>query len=210
MNLAYLIFLSFLIGSIPTGFWLGKILKGIDIRKYGSGNVGATNVFRVLGKQWGIIVLLIDIFKGFFAVVFLPILIGKSQVSDEVLRIIAGICAIAGHNWSIFLGFKGGKGVATSLGVLIGLAVALIQLRLVLVLSIAIWIFIFLMTGFVSLASVICSLFLPVLVIILTKSKVLIIFSLLVAFFGVLRHKSNISRLLDKKENRVKFPWLVR
>ncbi len=210
MSIVYLVLLSFLIGSIPTGFWLGKILKGIDIRKYGSGNVGATNVFRVLGKQWGVVVLLIDIFKGIFAVVFLPILIGKSQATDEVLRIALGISAIAGHNWSIFLGFKGGKGVATSLGVLIGLAVALGQLRLVLLFSIVIWLSIFLITGFVSLASIICALFLPVLVIILTKSKVLIIFSLLVAFFGLLRHKSNISRLLEKKENRVKFPWLVR
>lgn len=210
MEIALLIILSFLIGSIPTGFWLGKILKGIDIRKYGSGNVGATNVFRVLGKLWGIIVLLIDIFKGIFPVVFLPSLVNQAFVTGEILRICLGISAIAGHNWSIFLGFKGGKGVATSLGVLIGLAVALSQLRLVLLLSMVVWVFVFLISGFVSLASIICAVFLPVLVIFFTKSKVLIIFSLCVAFFGLLRHKSNIYRLLEKKENRVKFPWLVR
>lgn len=210
MSIVLLFFLSFLIGSIPTGFWLGKVLKGIDIRKFGSGNVGATNVLRVLGKPWGIIVLLFDIFKGIFSVVYLPLLFNQSYVSGEILRIALGITAIAGHNWSLFLGFKGGKGVATSLGVLIGLAIALSQLRLVLLFSIAIWLSIFLISGFVSLASIICALFLPLLVFIYAKSQALIIFSLFVAIFGLLRHKSNICRLLEKKENRVKFPWLAR
>ncbi len=210
MNLFVLIISSFLIGSIPTGYWLGKLLKGIDIRKFGSGNVGATNAFRVLGKPLGISVLLFDIFKGLVASAILPSIFESNLSQRELPIILSGLAAICGHNWSIFLQFKGGKGVATSLGVLIGLAISIVHLRIVLIFCILIWLMVFGLFGYVSLASIICSTLLPVFVFFFAKSPFLLIFSIIAAVFGIIRHKSNIIKLLSKKENRVNLPWLRR
>src|SRR3990167_3066370 len=108
--------LAYLLGSIPTGFLTAKLLKKIDIRKHGSGNMGATNVFRVIGPKWGIFVMIADILKGYFAVTALhPLFFGDPYgVSSLVTRMALGFSAVAGHNWTVFLGFKGGKGVATT------------------------------------------------------------------------------------------------
>src|SRR5262245_32464994 len=136
INLLYGIVISYLVGSIPTAFIFGKLYKNIDIRQHGSGNVGATNVFRVLGKKPGIIVLVLDIIKGVIPVVLVADIFGLVQPWH---RILLAFCAVAGHNWTIFLGFKGGKGVATSLGVLIGLTIKIAGLRLVLLITILVW-----------------------------------------------------------------------
>jgi len=118
INILALVF-AYLIGSIPTSVWLGKFYHGIDIREHGSGNAGATNTFRIFGKKLGIIVLIVDILKGWIAVKLFYVLYESGQSVDELfnLKIRLGICALLGHVFPIYVGFKGGKGVATALGV---------------------------------------------------------------------------------------------
>ncbi|MFA5059005.1 MAG: glycerol-3-phosphate 1-O-acyltransferase PlsY [Candidatus Omnitrophota bacterium] len=203
LNIALSLIISYLIGSIPTAYIAGR-LKGIDIRQHGSGNVGATNAFRVLGKVPGSIVLLIDVAKGIIPVT----LIGDAFGLEGVLpRILLAICVVVGHNWTIFLNFKGGKGMATSLGVLIGLTFEITAIRPVLGLSVLLWGIVFLSTGFVSLASVIAAVFLPVWMIVLKQSTELIVLGIIFCVFIVLRHRSNIERLLKNQESRVRFSF---
>ncbi|MFH0828410.1 MAG: glycerol-3-phosphate acyltransferase, partial [Candidatus Omnitrophota bacterium] len=146
------IFISYLVGSIPTAFIFGRIIKGIDIRKFGSGNVGATNALRVLGKKAGIAVLLLDVLKGVICILLIQIAVARVNVSADIYRILAGISCICGHNWTIFLNFKGGKGIATTLGVLIGLAVETPGLGVMLICLVLIWVLSFLIFRIVSLS----------------------------------------------------------
>jgi Predicted membrane protein len=132
---------AYLIGSIPTAFIFAKFLKGLDIRKAGSGNVGATNAFRVLGKLPGILVLVIDIIKGLICTTLIADFLPVAWIN--IWRIVLGVVVVVGHNWTIFLNFKGGKGMATSLGVLIGLAIKISGIRIVLALSVGVWLFLF-------------------------------------------------------------------
>ena len=198
---------SYLLGSCPTAYIFGRLLKGIDIRDFGSGNVGATNALRVLGKGPGIAVLLLDIFKGLAAVSILGRIFGPKipGLSREALSVLLGICCIMGHNWTIFLRFKGGKGIATSLGVLIGLAVNLQGLRIVLGLAIATWFIAFLLTRIVSLASILSALLLPVYMFLSGQPAILMFSSLILSFFVILRHRPNLNRLLQGKEPRLNF-----
>lgn len=201
------IFLSYLIGSIPTAYIFGRLLKGIDIRNFGSGNVGATNALRVLGRWPGITVLFLDILKGFIPVVFLGNSLSPqtNYISPEAFRIILGSSSIAGHSWTIFLKFKGGKGIATSLGVLLGLAIKIPGLKIILVLVILSWFLIFIVTRIVSLASILCAVLLPVYILLLKPTFTLIISSLILSIFVILRHRSNLQRLWQGKEPRLKF-----
>lgn len=198
------LFVSYLIGSIPCAYLLGKIFKGIDIRKHGSGNIGATNAFRVLGPIFGTSAFIFDVAKGLVC----PTLIAGYLASADnlswglALRIILGVTSVIGHNWTIFLNFRGGKGVATSLGVVIGLATMSNSLVIVLALLILTWVSVFLATGFVSLASVFSALLVPVFMIIFKLPKELLILGLVLSAFIVFRHKSNIRRLLHKEEHR--------
>lgn len=193
--------IAYLIGSIPTGYIFGWLLKGVDIRKEGSGNVGATNVFRVVGKIPGIIVLLVDILKGLVIITLFANLF-KAQVglSQNLFKIILGLAVIAGHNWTIFLKFKGGKGVATSAGVLIGLE------PIVVALCFLIWVIVFVITHYVSLSSVIAALFLPIFTLLFYRSSTeLLIFSLIICVIGIYKHRSNIKRLLNGTESKISF-----
>jgi len=198
---------SYLLGSIPTAYIFGRILKGIDIRKYGSGNVGATNALRVLGKKAGITVLLLDILKGFIAAFFISSIIAQHTlvVHKEMLSIIFGVICICGHNWTVFLQFKGGKGMATTLGVLIGLASEIPGLKIVLGLSILVWIIVFVISRIVSLASVISAFVLPIFMIFFKQSNFLIAVSILLSAFVIIRHKSNLKRIFEGKENKISF-----
>lgn len=198
-------FIAYLIGSIPTAFIFGKFLKGIDIREHGSGNVGATNALRVLGKGPGICVLLLDAVKGLITVLILAdLLVNKvAFVSSDMLRIILGFSCIAGHNWTIFLGFKGGKGMATSLGVLLGLAFKIAGLKLVLTCTILTWVVIFFFSKIVSLASVISAIALPLFMIIFKQSLILIFAGLILSGLALFRHKANLIRLLKKEEKPI-------
>ena len=192
---------SYLLGSIPTGFLVGKA-RGIDIRTIGSGNIGATNVFRYLGTAWGIAVLLADALKGLLAVAVVAGLCWKAYggaggaASREWLEIDAGLAAIVGHNYTCWLSFKGGKGIATSAGVL----VALVPYAL-LVIS-GIWIAVLALTRFVSLASICASFALPFAVWLLGGSSTMIEITALMAALAIYKHKSNIQRLLNGTESR--------
>ena len=202
------IILSYLIGSIPTAYIFGRLVKGIDIRKFGSGNVGATNALRVLGKGWGAAVFIIDCLKGLIPVLFLAsLLIQKNlALSDVLLRIILGMACVCGHNWTIFLKFKGGKGVATSLGFLLGLGFSVSGFIYVIILSILAWVLVFAFLRIVSLASIIASILLPVLSIVLRQQPEIIALSFILTILSLIRHKSNISRLLKGQESSFKKP----
>jgi glycerol-3-phosphate acyltransferase PlsY len=194
---------SYLIGSIPFGYLAGK-LAGIDIRKHGSGNIGATNVLRVLGKKWGYGVFFADAFKGFFAVrlaLFIAGRIPETAGYTEFYAILAAAICVTGHSFPVWLRFKGGKGVATSAGALFGVVpIAAFAIFVV-------WIIIFETTRYVSLASILAASSLPFAVGVLvwmkrTEGMVLLYFSIGMTALVVWRHRSNISRLLKGTEPR--------
>jgi len=198
---------SYLLGSLPTAYIFGKILKGIDIRKVGSGNVGATNAMRALGRGPGIIVLLLDIFKGFVAVIFIGDYFSGKPVlwQEQNLRIIMGLCCICGHNWTVFLRFKGGKGIATSFGVLLGLALKIEGLGIVIGILIATWLLVFIIWRIVSLASIVSAIILPASFIFFKQPFLLVVVSIILCIFVLIRHKSNLIRLFKGKEERLRF-----
>jgi len=193
---------AYLLGSIPTGFLVAKA-KGIDIRSVGSGNIGATNVFRILGKPAGIFVLVFDGLKGFAACAWLSAVIIKSLAvapGEEVyLRLVAGLAVVLGHNYTCWLKFKGGKGIATSAGVL----AALVPWALIIILSI--WIILFVTTRYVSLGSIAASFTLPFATLLTTKSWTLTIVTAAMGALAIYKHKGNIQRLLSGTENRISF-----
>lgn len=193
---------SYLIGSIPTAYLLGKWLKGIDIREHGSGNVGATNAFRVLGKGPGIIVLIVDIIKGVG-----PVLLAGVFHAQVPGRILAAIMAVCGHNWTCFLNFRGGKGIATTLGALIGLTVVLPDIRLAVLFCVLGWILCFLVTAYVSVSSIFAAILLPVLMIIFSADISIVVLSIVLCLFVVLRHRPNIQRLFKGQEHKVSLPF---
>ena len=198
---------SYLLGSIPTAYLFGRVLKGIDIRKVGSGNVGATNAMRALGRGPGIMVLLLDILKGFAAVVLLANYFSAKPVlwQGQNLRIIMGLCCICGHNWTIFLRFKGGKGIATSFGILLGLALKIEGLNIVIGILILTWLLVFFIWRIVSLASIISAALLPLTCFFFKQPRLLILVSAILSVFVIIRHKSNLSRLFKGKEERLRF-----
>lgn len=191
---------AYFLGSIPTAVWWGKRYYGIDVREFGSGNSGATNTFRVLGKKAGIPVLIIDIVKGILAVLLAhlsPFVFDSNQFVN--LQLGLGIAALVGHVFPIFAGFRGGKGVATILGIVI----CLTPLTSLMVLGI--FLTSLLITRYVSLSSMIAGLSFPFFLNIVLKNQnqTLLIFSLFVAALLLITHKKNISRLLKRQETKV-------
>lgn len=205
MALILSLLFSYLAGSVPSAYILGRLTKAIDIRKYGSGNVGATNAFRVLGPYIGAVVLFLDALKGFVCVVFIADFLIKQGIAIEemLLRILLGAVAVLGHSLTIFLRFKGGKGMATTLGVLIGLAIKFSAFKIILIAEIFIWLTVFSLSRIVSLASLVSAVSFPILFVILRQPLPLILISFALAFFIFLRHKSNIHRLLHNQEPRL-------
>jgi glycerol-3-phosphate acyltransferase PlsY len=186
----------YLMGSIPTGYLIVKMIKKIDVRTIGSGNIGATNVKRVLGTKWFFVVLTLDALKGFIPVSILTVMFGGQY---EFVPVLAGAAAILGHTFTIFLNFKGGKGVATALGVLLALA-PLSAFCCLLVFIMVVWMF-----GYVSLGSIVAAALLPVFVIIFSEMGffgLIILFSIVAAVFVIYKHKDNIKRLLDGTESK--------
>jgi glycerol-3-phosphate acyltransferase PlsY len=196
--------LSYLIGSIPTAYIIGRLYKGIDIRQHGSGNVGATNVFRVLGKWPGILVLAIDILKGMVVVTLVADVL---HLQTNLSRILLAVIVVIGHNWTIFLGFKGGKGIATSLGVLIGLTIKMAVIRPVLFLTIFVWLATFLLSAYVSLASIVAAVCLPFFMLLTNQPFEIMVLGVVFCIFVVLRHRPNIGRLLNGQESQVPLPF---
>lgn len=189
--------ISFLLGSIPSGYIICRVFKKIDIRNYGSGNIGATNVYRVCGGFLGITVLILDILKG-----FIPVFISKNIFHfPSTVSIITGLVAIFGHIFSIFLKGKGGKGVATSFGVIIGL------FPLSALFSFILWLIILLISHIVSVASITAGFFLPIFIYLFYKDISLTILGIVIFFFVVYTHRENIKRLKKGKENRIILPW---
>ena len=194
-------FLAYLLGSIPTAVWVGKRFFGLDVREHGSKNAGATNTFRVLGKKPGIIVLLVDVLKGLLAVL-LPQLLLPSEIHYNELvniKITAAIFVILGHVFPLFARFKGGKGVATSLGVIFALHPPAAFICL------GIFLFVFLISHFVSLGAIITAVCFPILIILVFKetSFSLIVFAIVIGVAVVVTHKKNIKRLIDGCENKM-------
>jgi glycerol-3-phosphate acyltransferase PlsY len=225
--------LAFLLGSIPFGLFIAR-MKGIDIRQHGSGNIGATNVLRVVGKKHGITCLILDALKGFVPVVIalnlvqiegrkvgIPVpaleafalhLPAAKQLTGQLIHVATALLAILGHNYSPWVGFKGGKGIATSAGVLLGL------MPFAVVLLIGVWLLFFITTRYVSVASIAAAAALPVLTHVGARfhkgpdgrtlweagtwNKPLFVFSVVIAALAIWKHRANIRRLLDGTENR--------
>ncbi|MBI3306253.1 MAG: glycerol-3-phosphate 1-O-acyltransferase PlsY [Candidatus Omnitrophica bacterium] len=190
---------AYFIGSIPFGFLTGKLVKGIDIRESGSRNIGATNVFRVVGKPWGISVFILDALKGYFAVHLVTIL--GEPAGFSLIKLFLGIAVILGHTFPVWLRFRGGKGVATSLGVFMALA-----LKPTLI-TFGVWIAVFIISHIISISSLVAALVFPI-VLCLTDRHIenfawLFGTSLLLAGFIFYTHRANITRLIKGEEKRL-------
>jgi len=210
MNSAFYITLSavaaYLIGSLPTAVWYGKAYYGIDVREHGSGNAGATNTFRVLGKQAGIVVMAVDVFKGWTATHAANLLVFGDLIYPEDLvlfKLIFGIAAVIGHIFPIYVGFKGGKGIATLLGMVLSVHIEAALLCLL------VFMIVLLLSKYVSLGSMIAALVFPILLISPKfrpdeHSPVVIIFGFVIFFMVVITHQKNIIRLINGEENKAK------
>lgn len=191
---------AYLIGSIPFSIIASKALKGIDVREYGSGNAGATNTFRVLGKKAGTIVLMLDVLKG-YAAVSLAILTDFSPTSENYtnFQLAFGIAAVLGHVFPIYAGFRGGKGVATLLGFMIAV------FPLPSLLSILVFLFVLLLSKYVSLSSIISGIVFPFGVWLLSDQlfNTMLVFSIFVPIILIATHQQNIERLMNGVENKI-------
>jgi len=195
-----LIILAYLIGSIPSGLIIGKTFYNIDIREHGSGNLGGTNSFRVLGKKAGFAVTISDILKGTIATL-LPLVVALIwNVDVEINPLIFGIFAVVGHMYPLFAGFKGGKAVATSAGILLG------HEPLLFIIILAVFFLTLYISKYVSLSSMVAGLAGLVYSLILWDDKLLIFILLVLTIFVVYRHRANIKRIINKTEPKVS--WL--
>ena len=204
IELVILLLASYMTGSFPTSIIITRVKKNIDIREHGSGNAGATNVFRVLGWKYAILVLAFDIFKGWLpTAVYATIIFQQLPVPDQgLVQILCGFAAVIGHIYPIFTGFKGGKGVGSLIGVLLALY------PLVFPLCLLIGVAVITTTGYVSLGSISAAISLPIIILFLPRLGLinpdlsLVVFSLLVPWVIIFTHRTNISRIRNGTENR--------
>jgi len=201
MNELLVIVLAYLIGSIPTSVWVSSYFFGIDIREYGSGNAGATNTYRVLGPKWGTVVMIVDMLKG-TAVVNLALLLPQYADSETLflnLQISLGLAAVLGHIFPIWADFRGGKGVATLFGLVLGISpwTALS--------CSGVFLLVLFLTRFVSLSSILASIAFPIFILVIfnVDNPVYRVFAIAVALMVVLTHQKNIGRLLKGSESKV-------
>ena len=177
-------------GGLPTGYIIAKLLKKIDIREYGSGNIGATNIARVIGKKWGIVTFLVDFLKGFLPVLFVKFHFGQYE------SLACGFACVVGHSFPIYIRFRGGKGIATGLGVFVGIT------PLAALFAFIVWLVVVIITGYVSLGSIIGALCVPTFQLILgVHDKIIIFGTLAVTLLVIWRHAPNIRRLLHGEEH---------
>jgi len=214
LALAVVILLSYLVGSIPSSIWVGRLVKGVDIRNHGSGNAGATNTFRLLGWQPGVVVLAIDFFKGFVSSYWISQMayhIGAGPVSlfsfwdvDPFLRIVCGIVAVIGHMFPLYSNFTGGKGMATAAGMLCGIEPVSVAI------TFGVFLIVMLTSRYVSLASLIAAFIYPLMLVALRYAfgwpidGSILIFGALAGLGIIVKHRGNIRRLLDGTENQVR------
>jgi acyl phosphate:glycerol-3-phosphate acyltransferase len=215
LNLLVVVILSYLAGSIPNSIIVSKLVKGIDIREHGSGNAGGTNVFRILGWKWGVLVILLDALKGALVVILIARLYLDSFPFTNVtpfddftlVQIICGIAAVIGHIWTVFAGFRGGKGIATALGFLITLITVDMLLALV-VFTLTVYI-----SRYISLGSIFAALSVPLILIIrenvfgvdIPGYGTILPFVVVTVMLVVYTHRKNIQRLLEGSENKISF-----
>lgn len=195
-----IILICYLIGAVPFAFITTHLITGKDVRKYGSGNVGATNASRLLGFKFGVLVALLDIFKGYIAVLIANLFLFDMPVYYFLL---ASLAVIIGHNWSVFLRFSGGKGVATTVGVLLRL------LPIGFLIYALIWISVIILSKYVSLGSIMAAMSLPLIFFFYKEEAIYIVFAIIIALFVIARHYSNIKRLLKGKERKIKLSLSV-
>ena len=198
-----LILIAYVLGSIPNALWVGKTFKNIDVREHGSKNTGSTNAARVLGPKLGIFTLILDILKGALPT-YLGIVLGADLLTrmtgiDKLDIIVIGMAAILGHTFSLFLKFKGGKAVATTLGVFLVLVPYAILILLV------VFFVIFGLTKYVSLASIVSAVALPITVYLTTRHIPLTVLGIIIGLLVIIRHKENIKRLINGTESKLTF-----
>jgi len=212
LNTEHILFLilAYLTGSFPSAVWLGKTFYNKDVREYGSGNAGATNTFRVLGRKAGVPVLLMDIFKGWLSVNFIFFISdGCNPFTETVtssqfeIQLAFGIAAVIGHLFPVYTGFRGGKGIATLLGLLVGLN------PMAALVSMLVFVVVFFVSKYVSLGSILASIAFPVVVFFILNDKdvnsSLEVFSVFVPILTLITHQKNIERLVRGEENKAKF-----
>lgn len=213
LNLLFIVILSYLVGSIPVSIIMTKIIKGVDVRDFGSGNAGGTNASRVLGKKYGMLIILLDALKGVIAVVLISRLYfgsfpfpNTTPFDDFTLvQIIAGVAAIIGHIWTIFAGFKGGKGIATGLGVLVSIV------TIDLLVAFGIFLAVMFISKYISLASIIAAISVPLTMIVrenifgveIQSYHTILPFVIGIALLVIYTHRSNVERLLSGSENKI-------
>lgn len=214
LELILLLLVSYVIGSTPTSIIVGKIVRGIDIREHGSGNAGGTNVFRVLGWKPALVVVTIDIFKGWLPTAVLATTLFQGELAFNnigVIQILCGFAAVLGHTYTIFAGFRGGKGVGTLAGMLLALFPIAFPLCLL------VFVITLILTGYVSVSSMIAAVSLPIFLLALPPFTgiepaqfTLVVFGLLVPFIVIFTHRSNLVRLRAGTENRFEKAMILR
>lgn len=215
INLIFIIILSYLVGSIPTSIIISKLVRGIDIRDYGSGNAGGTNVFRVIGWKWGILTILLDALKGAIAVVIVARLYLDNIPFNNItpfddftlVQIFCGVAAVIGHIWTVFAGFKGGKGIATALGFLITI------ITVDMLLALGIFILVVFLSRYISLGSLSAAVSVPIILIVrenifgvhIPGYNTILPFIIALSLLVIYTHRKNIDRLIKGSENKISF-----
>lgn len=213
LNLIIIVILAYLVGSIPTSILIARGVKGIDIRQHGSGNAGGTNVFRVLGWKYGVLTIILDALKGAVAVILIARLyLGNFPFPNAtpfddftLVQIIAGLVAVVGHIWTIFAGFKGGKGIATSLGFLIAI------ITVDMFIALGVFFLVVTVSRYVSLGSILAAISVPLILIIrenifnveISGYHTILPFAILLALLVIYTHRANVGRLLNGSESRI-------
>lgn len=213
LNLIIIVILAYLVGSIPTSILITRGVKGIDIRQHGSGNAGGTNVFRVLGWKYGVLTIILDALKGAVAVILIARLyLGNFPFPNAtpfddftLVQIIAGLVAVVGHIWTIFAGFKGGKGIATSLGFLIAI------ITVDMFIALGVFFLVVTVSRYVSLGSILAAISVPLILIIrenifhveISGYHTILPFAILLALLVIYTHRANVGRLLNGSESRI-------
>jgi len=193
MKIALIIISCYLLGSIPFGYIVGKLFKKVDIRELGSGNIGTTNAFRILGPPLASLVLIGDIGKGIFSIYLVQYL----NIDNLLIITIAGLAVICGHDWSIFLGFKGGKGIATTFGVVFALN------PIISILAVIVWVVVLIITRYASLSSILAVISIMIFTILFKQPYEYIVLGALIIILSIFKHKENIERLKSGKERKI-------
>ncbi|KUG27066.1 acyl-phosphate:glycerol-3-phosphate o-acyltransferase plsy [hydrocarbon metagenome] len=213
LNLIIIVILSYLVGAIPTSIIITRWVKGIDIRQHGSGNAGGTNVFRVLGWKYGVLTIILDALKGAVAVIIIARLyLGSFPFPNAtpfddftLVQIIAGLVAVVGHIWTVFAGFKGGKGIATSLGFLIAI------ITVDMFIALGVFFLVVTISRYVSLGSILAAVSVPLILIVrenvfnveISGYHTILPFAILIALLVIYTHRANVGRLLNGSESRI-------